>query len=80
MQKVVIAKAKLKGNETDTEIYCMLSAHYALSENGFISNCVICDKSGNPEFIQSVWKLSKYDDGNLPNGQRYGYISDKEGL
>ena len=75
LTKVVIGKAKLKGTESEIELHCMLAAQTALKDNGFISNYISFDTTGNPEYIVSIWKLSKFDDGsNLPKGQRLAYV------
>lgn len=79
--KVIVAKAKLIGNESDDVICAMLASHHALRDNGFIRNSVTCDTNGKPEYIVSIWQQSKMDDENrttLPKGQRFAYILKSE--
>lgn len=74
LKKVIVAKAKLNGNETDNELHAMLISHTALESNGFIRNYISCNTKGEPEYIVSLWSISKFDTGVLPKGQRYAYI------
>ena len=79
--KVVLAKAKLTGRESDIEISAMLMSQHALRENGFIRNSIVLNTSGIPDYICSLWKISKFDSGNpaeLSRGQRYAYILESE--
>lgn len=78
LKKVVVCKTKLTGDETDLELYCSLSAHKALRDNGFISSRVNFSTKGVPESIEIMFELSKYDTGVLPEGQRYAYIVEEK--
>ena len=78
LKKVVVCKTKLTGDETDLELYCSLSAHKALRDNGLISSRVNLSTQGVPESIEVMYELSKYDTGVLPKGQRYAYIVEEK--
>lgn len=79
--KVIIAKAKLKGDETENEISASLSAHLGLRENGFIRNVITCDTNGKPEYIVSIWKASDREANEkicLQKGQRFAFLLKSE--
>ncbi|MGR5367026.1 hypothetical protein [Photobacterium damselae] len=79
--KVIIAKAKLDGTESEDTICSMLASHHALRSNGFIRNAVTCDSDGKPEYITSIWQQSESEKNTsqkLPRGQRYAYILKSE--
>ena len=77
--KVVVAKAKLSGDESVDTIQSMLAAHHTLRNNGFIRNTVTCSANGLPEYIVSMWEISdSFPDTSLPTGLKLAYILQPE--
>lgn len=79
--RVVIGKAKLRGDESQAEISATLASQHALRGNGFIRNTITCDRNGKPEYICSMWRLSPHESGNakdLLKGQRFAFILKSE--
>ncbi|OBU22071.1 hypothetical protein CTM88_19230 [Photobacterium aquimaris] len=77
MYQVIRAKAKLSGSETHSECESMAAAHAGLRDNGWITTIFEADKHGKLTDIVSYWRVSKFNDVDLPNGFSYAYLPDR---